>query len=154
MLSDVSESPPSSGMPPGLRNALLVAGVVLVLAGAVLLLTIGALAVQAVAAPAEFRLFEYVLGFLELDDRALYGVFDGRNFDIAVGESMRAAVYVFLGLAILGVAGGIVRTLLQGGVELIALAGGQVPWRRRRHEAFRSATGQTEPPGADSSQAG
>ena len=119
-----------NGMPPNassLSRPLLLVGVLLIAAGAGLMLYLAMLVFQVLNSPQDVALVQYVLAHIKVGDLAIFGHLtepeSGQKVDFALNwsESVRTMSFLFLGVALLGILAGILKVLLSGGIGLVRL---------------------------------
>lgn len=104
-------------------------GVVLIIAGTLLLLYLGYTVFRAVDAPQEVALVKFIAGTLRVEDKAIYGHAGSDSFEINVSEPTRTVILLFLAAFVLMVLAGIAKALISAGINLVSAAGrlGQQP---------------------------
>ncbi|NOT53836.1 MAG: hypothetical protein HOP18_04445 [Deltaproteobacteria bacterium] len=108
----------NSGLPP----LLMILGVMLVGAGGLLLGYVGLLVYQIINPPEEVKIVQFILSHIQIGDRAIYGSIGKETFEVNVAAPVRTALFLFLGVLILGVLAKILSTLISSGLEMIRMA--------------------------------
>jgi hypothetical protein len=98
-------------------------GVVLIIAGTLLLLYLGYTVFRAVDAPQEVALVKFIAGTLRVEDKAIYGHAGSDSFEINVSEPARTVILLFLAAFVLMVLAGIAKALISAGINLVSAAG-------------------------------
>lgn len=94
-------------------------GVILLLGGCVVLAYIGILALEVINNPEEVKIVHYVLEQVQIDHTALSGNVDGQTFEITLGEPLKTAIFLVIGLLTLNFLAKIVKILVLTGLQLI-----------------------------------
>ena len=108
-----------------LRLPLMAIGLALVIIGAFLLIYIGYLVYQVINNPEEIRIVEFLLEQVRLEDKAIYGITADQAFEINWSESLRTVTFVFIGVLVISVLAGILKTLIGAGIQILRLAVGE-----------------------------
>jgi hypothetical protein len=98
---------------------LTVLGVILVLAGAIMLLYLGTVVVSILKAPDEVKLVALVFDQVQKGGLAFFGTIGESKFEFALGEPLRTIVFVLILLWIIGALANIIKTIIGAGRELI-----------------------------------
>ena len=109
----------------GAHTLLLALGVLLVGAGGLLLAYLGILVFQVINSPEEIKIVQFVLAHIQIGDKALYGTAGQETFEVHLAEPVRTAIFLFLGVLILGVLARILSTLISSGLAMIRIASPQ-----------------------------
>ncbi len=108
----------NNGTPP----LLMILGVLLVGAGGLLLAYVGLLVYHVINTPEEVKIVQFILTHIQVGDRAIYGSIGKETFEVNVADPVRTALFLFLGVLILGVLAKILSTLISSGLEMIRMA--------------------------------
>ncbi len=108
----------NNGTPP----LLMILGVLLVGAGGLLLAYVGLLVYHVINTPEEVKIVQFILTHIQVGDRAIYGSIGKETFEVNVADPVRTALFLFLGVLILGVLAKILSTLISSGLEMIRVA--------------------------------
>jgi len=106
----------------GTHPLLMALGVLLVGAGGLLLAYLGMLVFQVIHSPEEVKIVQFVLDHIQIGDKALYGTAGKETFEVHLTEPVRTAIFLFLGVLILGVLARILSTLISSGLEMMRMA--------------------------------
>lgn len=106
----------------GLRKPILATGIILVAIGAVLLIYLGLMAIKILNTPDDVRIVQFALETVSVGEEALSGRIGDQEFEVNLSAPVRSVLFLFLGVVLLGVLAGILKTLIAGGVNLIRLA--------------------------------
>lgn len=98
---------------------LTVLGVVLVLAGAVMLLYLGTVVVGILKAPDDVKLIALVFDQVQKGGLAFFGTIGESKFEFSLGEPLRTIVFVLILLWIIGALANIIKTIIGAGRDLI-----------------------------------
>lgn len=128
-----------------LRTGVVVLGSVLVLCGVLLLLYLGIVVFQFVGQPDNVGLIKYLVAHLKLGDKAFYGAIGGTTFEMNFSETVRFVLYMIIGIMILSVLAGILRTLVASGVSIIALGMDRPQPKEKEMEKENRPPGQRIP---------
>lgn len=107
-----------NGTPP----LLMILGILLVGAGGLLLVYVGVLVFHIINTPEEVKIVQFILSHIQIGDRAIYGSLGKETFEVNVADPVRTALFLFLGVLILGVLAKILSTLISSGLEMIRMA--------------------------------
>jgi hypothetical protein len=106
----------------GAHSLLLALGALLVGAGGLLLAYLGILVFHVINSPEEIKIVQFVLDHIRIGDTALYGTAGKETFEVHLTEPVRTAIFLFLGVLILGALARILSTLISSGLAMIRLA--------------------------------
>jgi len=106
-------------------SLLLALGVLLVGAGGLLLVYPGILVFHVINSPEEIKIVQFVLAHIQIGDKALYGTAGKETFEVHLTEPVRTAIFLFLGVLILGALARILSTIISSGLEMIRTASTQ-----------------------------
>lgn len=109
----------------GAPTLLMALGVLLVGAGSLLLVYVGLLVFQIINTPEEVKIVQFILTHIQGGDRAIYGSVGKETFEINMADPVRTAIFLFLGVLILGVLARILSTLISSGLAMMRLANPQ-----------------------------
>lgn len=109
----------------GAHTLLLALGVLLVGAGGLLLAYLGLLVFQVINSPEEIKIVQFVLAHIQIGDKALYGTAGQETFEVHLTEPVRTAIFLFLGVLILGALARILSTLISSGLAMIRMTSRQ-----------------------------
>ncbi|MGI9437437.1 MAG: hypothetical protein ACR2Q4_21860 [Geminicoccaceae bacterium] len=98
---------------------LTVLGVVLVLAGAGMLLYLGTVIIDILQEPSEVKLVAMVFDQIQVGDRAFFGNIGESQFAFSLGEPLRTMLFVIVILWILGAFANIIKAIIGAGRDLI-----------------------------------
>jgi hypothetical protein len=107
------------------RRFVLIFGVLLVAFGGVILFYIGYLVFQVINDPEEVRVAEHILEQFKTGDPALYGNLEEKRYTIHLGEPLKTAIFLFIGVLIVWVLARIVQSLISGGIKMLSFAMGR-----------------------------
>ena len=108
-----------------LRAPLAALGLALVIIGAILLIYIGYLVYQVINHPEEIRIVEFLLEQVRIEEKVLFGVAADQAFEVSWSESLRTVMFLFIGVMVVGVLAGILKTLIGAGIQILRLALGE-----------------------------
>jgi hypothetical protein len=117
----------------GAHTLLLALGVLLVGAGGLLLAYLGILVFQVINSPEEVKIVQFVLDHIQIGDKALYGTAGKEAFEVHLTEPVRTAIFLFLGVLILGTLARILSTLIASGLEMMRMANTQAKDQLKPH---------------------
>jgi hypothetical protein len=117
----------------GAHTLLLTLGVLLVGAGGLLLVYVGLLVFQIINAPEEVKIVQFILTHIQVGDRAIYGSLGKEVLEINLADPVRTALFLFLGVLILGVLARILSTLIASGLEMMRMANTQAKDQLKPH---------------------
>jgi len=106
----------------GLRRPLFFFGVLLVGVGGFLLLYLGIMVFQAIHNPEKVKIVEFVLRYIQIDDKAIFGSLNHKPFEIYFSKSFKSVLFVISGVFMFWALAGIVKALISAGVKIIQLA--------------------------------
>ena len=109
----------------GAHTLLMALGVLLVGTGGLLLVYVGLLVFQIINAPEEVKIVQFILTHIQVGDRAIYGSLGKEVLEINLADPVRTALFLFLGVLILGVLARILSTLIASGLEVMRMANTQ-----------------------------
>ena len=117
----------------GAHTLLMALGVLLVGAGGLLLVYVGLLVFQIINAPEEVKIVQFILTHIQVGDRAIYGSLGKEVLEINLADPVRTALFLFLGVLILGVLARILSTLISSGLEMMRIANAQAKDQLKPH---------------------
>ena len=117
----------------GAHTLLMALGVLLVGAGGLLLVYVGLLVFQIINAPEEVKIVQFILTHIQVGDRAIYGSLGKEVLEINLADPVRTALFLFLGVLILGVLARILSTLIASGLEMMRMANTQAKDQLKPH---------------------
>ena len=117
----------------GAYTLLMALGVLLVGAGGLLLVYVGLLVFQIINAPEEVKIVQFILTHIQVGDRAIYGSLGKEVLEINLADPVRTALFLFLGVLILGVLARILSTLISSGLEMMRMANTQAKDQLKPH---------------------
>jgi len=117
----------------GAYTLLMALGVLLVGAGGLLLVYVGLLVFQIINAPEEVKIVQFILTHIQVGDRAIYGSLGKEVLEINLADPVRTALFLFLGVLILGVLARILSTLIASGLEMMRMANTQAKDQLKPH---------------------
>lgn len=106
----------------GLRQFLTGVGVLLVVAGSILLLYIGIFVVETIADPTDVGLVNLILSRTEANPSAISGSLGDVNFKFGIDDPIATFLFLIVSVWILGALAGIVKTIIGAGRDLVKSA--------------------------------
>ncbi len=106
----------------GFRRLIALLGIAIVVVGGLVLFYLGVLIMDVINDPEEVKIIEFVLQQVKADEAIATGQFGNESFKVAISESFRLILFLFIGVLFLSVIAGIIRTIIGGGINIVKAA--------------------------------